>query len=305
VASCGGGDRTLVAPTQVALPPPGAVLPGPVPEPAPAALSGDAVLMGAGDMGDCGYPGTAQTAALIQGFSGDVITLGDHAYPHGAREDFRNCYDPHWGSFRSRTYPSPGNHDMETEGGLPYYEYFGLNAGPPGRGYYSYTAGSWFVLSLNSELGAQGRDTQVEWARRELDANRTDCALAYFHRPLVSSGTNGADRMRPLARALYGAGVELILTGHEHFYERFSRQDADGRPDPAFGFDLLIVGTGGGRPLRAGARAPNSQIVLQETWGVIKLTLRPADYRWEFIQAGTGAVLDAGLGQCHDRPRTP
>lgn len=261
--------------------------------------------MGAGDLGDCGLPGTAQTAALLAGFLGTVITLGDHAYPHGGRDDFQNCYDPHWGRLKGRTYPSPGNHDLETEGGAPYYEYFGLNAGPIGRGYYSYTAGSWFVLSLNSELDARGRETQIDWVRRELDANPTDCAIAYFHRPFVSSGEFAAERMRPLARALYAGGVELIVTGHEHFYERFARQDAEGRRDERFGFDLLIVGTGGGRPHRAGARAVNSEVVIQETWGVIKLTLRPGDYDWAFLEAGTGAARDAGSRQCHGRPGTP
>ncbi len=255
-----------------------------------------------GTWGTAGFPGTAETAALLRGFSGTIFTVGDHAYPHGSRDDLRNCYDPHWGPFKSQTFPSIGNHDLETEGGRGYFDYFGTNAGPVGRGYYSYTAGSWFVLSLNSELDASGRDAQVAWVTRELAANPTDCTLAYFHRPHVSSGVFAAQRMRPLVTALYRGGADVIVNAHEHFYERFARQDPEGRPDPAFGFDMFIVGTGGGRFHGAVTVAPNSEVLVLEAWGLIKLTLRRTDYDWAFIQGGTGAVRDAGSRQCHGRP---
>lgn len=298
--SC-GDDGVPLAPTPLALtaPAPGTLPPIP---PLPTGIVATAVLMGAGDLGDCGLPGTEQTAALLRGFSGTVITLGDHAYPHGSRDDFLNCYDGHWGFLKSQTFPAIGNHDLETEGGRPYYDYFGLNAGPPGRGYYSYTAGNWFVLSLNSELEKNGRDAQVAWVTRELAANEAQCTLAYFHRPHVSSGIYAAQRMQPLVNALYRGGVEVIVNGHEHFYERFGRQDAEGRPDAAFGFDQFIVGTGGGRFHAAVTVVPNSEVLVQEAWGVIKFTLRSSDYDWAFIQTG-GAVRDAGTRQCHGRPQ--
>ena len=288
-----------MAPTPLALTSSGPGTP-PVP-PLPTGIVGAAVLMGAGDLGDCGLPGTEQTAALLRGFSGTVITIGDHVYPHGSRDDLVNCYDRHWGFVKAQTFPSIGNHDLETEGGRPYFDYFGTNAGPPGRGYYSYMAGSWLVLSLNSELDKAGRDAQIAWVTQELTANQAACALAYFHRPHVSSGVFAAQRMQPLVKALYGGGVDVIVNAHEHFYERFGRQDPDGRPDPAFGFDQFIVGTGGGRFHAAVTVVPNSEVLVQEAWGVIKFTLRSADYDWAFIQTG-GAVRDAGTRQCHGKP---
>jgi hypothetical protein len=298
--SCGG--ENVVAPTPVTLTAPVPEPPGGPPPPPSLPAGVEAVLMGAGDLGDCGLPGTEQTASLLRGPAGTIITLGDHAYPHGSREDLLNCYDQHWGPFKSRTFPTVGNHDLETEGGRPYYEYFGANAGPPGRGYYSYTAGSWFVLSLNSELDARGREAQVGWVAQELAANQAECTLAYFHRPHVSSGIYAAHRMQPLVRALYRGGVDVIVNAHEHFYERFGRQDPDGRPDAAFGFDMFIVGTGGGRFHGAVTVVPNSDVLIQEAWGVIKFTLRRTDYDWAFLEAGSGAVRDAGTRQCHGKP---
>ena len=261
-----------------------------------------AVLMGAGDMGDCGLPGTALTARLL---SGSIFTLGDHAYPNGNPEDFRDCYDPHWGRFRAATRPTPGNHDNYERGsrvGRPYYEYFGSNAGN-GSGYYSYDAGAWHVISLNSEIMDRGSQEQAHlvWLRADLAARDVACTLVYFHRPLFSSGANAAERMRRVWEVLYPAGVDLVLNGHEHFYERFAPQDPGGRPDVAFGIRQLIVGTGGARFLRAGARAANSEMVIQGVWGVAKLTLSSTGYNWEFIDVDR-VVRDSGSGRCHGKP---
>src|SRR5688572_18798047 len=108
-----------------------------------------AVLAGAGDIGMCGVPGAEATAQLLDRIAGTIFTVGDNAYPSGTQADFRNCYDPTWGRHRERTRPTPGNHDYETPGAAPFFAYFGASAGPPGLGYYTYTAGSWQVIALN------------------------------------------------------------------------------------------------------------------------------------------------------------
>jgi len=81
-----------------------------------------------------------------------VFTTGDHAYDDGTAEEFANCYHPTWGRHRARTRPAAGNHDYHTAGAIPYFEYFGANAGAVGQGYYSYDLGAWHVMVLNSNI---------------------------------------------------------------------------------------------------------------------------------------------------------
>ena len=261
--------------------------------------SGPAVLVGAGDIGECGTPGSQLTAQLLSGIAGTVFTAGDNAYPSGSAENFRDCYNPTWGRHRQRTRPSPGNHEYEAAGAAPYFLYFGELAGQSGLGYYSYTLGSWRVFSLNSEVGTNAGSAQMTWLRGELSANPTPCALAYFHRPLFSSGFHGDQiQMRELWRTLYDLAVDVVISAHDHNYERFAPQDFNGRFDPSRGIRQFVVGTGGSTLRAVGASRPNSE-VHGSSWGVLVLTLEDVHYRWEFIPAEAGGFQDAGTGQCH------
>src|SRR5262245_46940183 len=99
------------------------------------------VLVGAGDIANCDLPdggGGGATGKLIESIPGTVFTVGDHAYPTGAPDQYRDCYDPRWGRVKSRTRPSPGNHDYLTSNAKGYFDYFGEAAGPERRGFYSY-----------------------------------------------------------------------------------------------------------------------------------------------------------------------
>ena len=195
------------------------------------------------------------------------FTTGDHAYLQGTEAQFRECYDPAWGRLRGRTRPSPGNHDYETPGALPYYSYFGANAGPAGLGYYSYDLGNWHIVSLNS-ITASG--AQVRWLRQDLASVTARCTLAYWHDPVFSSGPNGPQaQMREVWRILYGAGADVVVNGDDHLYERFAPQDPDGRPDLP-GIRQFTVGTGGAPLHSFQAIQPNSQ-VRTSTHGVLKL----------------------------------
>lgn len=188
---------------------------------APATVgSSPAVLVGAGDIGQCGSPGPAATAALLDNIPGTVFTAGDNAYMDGSRQNFEECYHPFWGRHRSRTRPVPGNHDYETPGAAGYFEYFGANAGPVGRGYYSYQIGGWLVVALNSEVPASEGSAQLSWLRDTLSASRdVRCTLAYWHYPVFSSGPNGDSAvMRDAWRTLQEFNAEIIVTGHDHLY---------------------------------------------------------------------------------------
>jgi hypothetical protein len=256
------------------------------------------VLVGAGDIGLCGSAGAEATARLLDNIPGTVFTSGDNAYPSGRLADFQNCYHPSWGRHLGRTRPVPGNHEYQTAGASGYFSYFGAQAGPGALGYYSYRVGPWLILALNSEMDIQPESSQIEWMRRELANAGTPCTAAVFHRPRFSSGPNGDNPdVRELWRVLYDHGVEFIVNGHDHLYERFSPQDPDGRLDAARGIRQFTVGTGGTALYRPGARKPNSDIA-SGTWGVVKFTLDDGGYQWEFVPAGDATFRDSGMASC-------
>ena len=269
-----------------------------IPVPAP---NVSAIFVGAGDISDCaGSPD--RTANLLDTIGGSIFTLGDNAYPNGARADFNGCYERTWGRHKGRTYPSPGNHDYITPQASGYFEYFGDLAGPSRTGYYSFDLGAWHVVSLNSnfEAGVDVRSTsaQAVWLRADLAASPRKCTLAYWHHPLFSSGRNGSSRpMRDLFAILYEASADLVLTGHDHNYETFAPQNPDGVRDTARGIRQFVVGTGGVALTPFHTRLPNSEQQIADTHGVLKLTLNPENAQYEFITPN--GVRDSGTVVCH------
>ncbi len=261
-------------------------------------LTGQTVVaLGVADIGMCNQPGVAQTARLVASLEGLLLLAGDIAYLHGSAADFRNCFDPEWGRFRARWHAVPGNHEYETPGASAYFDYFGEAAGEDRTGYYSFTAGDWLILMLNSNIPAGRNSAQWEFVRAELNAQRTPCTMAVWHHPLFSSGPNGSNAfMRDMWALLETAKVELILNGHDHLYERFARQMSDGREDPALGIRQLTAGTGGAELYQFVGAAQNSERRIME-FGVVRLTLRPAQVDWEFVNV-SGTVLDRGLDTC-------
>src|SRR5918997_1558659 len=207
-------------------------------------------VVAAGDIAKCSADGDEATAELLEGIDGTVLALGDNAYPRGTAANFEECYEPSWGRFKGRTKPVPGNHEYYTQGARGYFEYFGEAAGEPEEGYYSYEVGSWHVVALNSNCGeAQIRcspsSTQVRWLEEDLAANADDegeCTLAYMHHPRFSSGEEHGsyETVEPMWEALYEAGAELVLSGHEHNYERFAPQDPSGKADPEGGIRQFV-----------------------------------------------------------------
>jgi acid phosphatase type 7 len=261
------------------------------------------VLVGAGDIADCRNEGgryAQDTGRLLDRIDGTVFVAGDAAYQNGTAADFANCFEPAWGRHKARIRPSPGNHEFDSPGAVPYFQYFGANAGPSGLGFYSYNLGAWHVASLNSLAPLSSGSEQYQWLQDDLTLNRAArCTLAYFHYPRFTSGPSRDGRaLGDLWRLLYGTGADVVINGHDHGYERFDSQDPDGLPNPTGGIREFVVGTGGAPLYAFVGVAPNSAQRIS-TYGVLKLTLRNADYDWDFIQAGTEAILDHGTAACH------
>jgi len=300
-SACSGSSS--VAPTS-----PPVSGPGPATNP-PAAT---ATLVGAGDIADCstldGAAAAESTARLIDRITDAVVfTAGDNAYFNGTAAEFQNCYGPRWGRFRNRTRPSPGNHEYNPPSfGLPYYDYFGELAGPRGAGFYSYTLGNWHIVALNSNVPVNPGSEQLQWLTQDLDANRTGatarCTLAYWHHPLFTSGPSAGSNalMRPVWQVLYEFGVDVVVNGHDHLYERFDWMDPNGRRDSGLaGIRQYTAGTGGAPLYDVGPRLATSVATLKAN-GVLKFTLRDTGWDSVFIQAGSELPFDLSTdNRCH------
>jgi acid phosphatase type 7 len=267
-----------------------------------------AVLIGAGDVVICGVDHDEQTAALVEQqiaqFPNTVVFMaGDDVNESGRGVEYRNCFTPSWGRFIDRIRPVPGNHDMMTDNGAPYYAYFGAAAGEPGKGYYSYNLGSWHIVALNSncDVIACGKNSQqVQWLRQDLQQNQLPCTLLYWHHPRFGSGLQGSvGTVASFWRAAYEFGAEVVVNGNDHDYERFAPQDLDGHLDEAKGIREFVVGTGGAELRAWGTVQPNSEVRNDQTHGVIQFQLFPDHYEWRFLPSEGGTFTDAGRGVCH------
>jgi hypothetical protein len=264
-----------------------------------------AVLVGAGDIADCpDISGAEATAKLLDAIPGTVFTAGDNAYEEGTAEQFAKCYDPTWGRHKARTRPAVGNHEFHSGGATPYFDYFGTNAGDPKQGFYSYELGAWHIIVLNSECaevgGCQAGSTQEKWLRTDLQTHPAACTLAYWHKPLFSSGAKHGDdpEVKAFWQDLYAAHATLALNGHDHDYERFAPQNPEGKPDPTKGIREFVVGTGGKSHRPFGKPEATSEVRNADTFGVLKLTLHPHSYDWEFIPEAGKSFRDSGSGSC-------
>ena len=246
----------------------------------------------------------AQTAALLDRLRADVVlALGDLQYPSGRLADFRRMFGPTWGRWRARMRPVPGNHEFLQPGAAGYFLYFGARAGPRGRGWFSYDVGGWHLVALNAnctKVGCATGSAQERWLRADLARHPRRCTLAYWHQPRFSSGLHGNDsHLVPLWRDLRRAGAELVLSGHDHDYERFAPQTESGRRDSARGVVQFVVGTGGENHYPIVRVRPNSLVHNSFTFGVLELSLRPGSYDWRFHPEAGATFTDSGSARCH------
>ena len=264
------------------------------------ASSADPVLVGAGDIASCGSSGSERTARLLDDIPGTVFTVGDNAYLSKKVRNPFPCYDQSWGRHKSRTRPVPGNHEYEGDYVDAYFDYFGAAAGDRGKGYYSYDLGAWHIIALNTMIRAGPSSSQGRWLASDLAKNRRFCTLAYFHHPRFSSGPHETSvKAEQLWSALFSAGVDVVVSGHDHIYERFAPMTPDGSRDESAGMREFVVGTGGYSHYDFARDAKNSEVRNNTTYGVIKLTLHARGYDWEFVPVRGRRFTDKGSSRCH------
>jgi hypothetical protein len=249
------------------------------------------------DESDCG----AVTAAVVDDFPGTpVLALGDLAYPDGTASDFSDCYARNWGQFDSRVYPVPGNHDYHSTDAGPYYDYFGPRAGVKGEGWYSFDYSGWHLIALNSELSMRSSSEQYAWLAGDLAASSAQCTIAYWHAPRWNVGLHepGSSRSEDVWEALEGAGVEIVLGGHDHNYQRWTPQNAKGEAVEN-GIRQFVVGTGGNGLYDQEINDPQLEVFYNASYGVLKIDLAPDSYTWGFVSAAGDSFTDSGSGTCH------
>jgi hypothetical protein len=276
-----------------------------------AVLDSDPVVVAAGDL-VCGTGTTgalckhAETAALTTGIApAAALLLGDIQYESGTLSDFNTFYNPTWGVHNAIARPAPGNHEYQTSGAAGYFDYYngnGVQTGARSEGWYSFNLGAWHIVSLNSNCASVGGcgagSAQEVWLRADLAANPAECTLAYWHHPRFSSGQHGNDAItQALWQALYDFGADLILAGHDHNYERFAPQTATGVAD-ARGIRSFVVGTGGKELRSLSTVRANSQLRDASSLGVLKLTLHPTSYDWQFVPIPGHTLSDIGSAAC-------
>jgi len=285
------------SPSPAAGPEPGAA-PDPVPPPPPSPPASEAVIAAAGDIANSPTSGDV-SAKLLDTLNLDaVLTLGDNAYQSGTMSEFKSYYDPTWGRHNAKVKPAPGNHEYNS-GGTGYFDYFGALAGPRGNGYYSFDIGGWHLIALNSNVARDAGSAQVAWLRNDLASHSTQCTLAYWHHPRWNIGTKGDDASQAgLWDTLYDAGADVVLVGHDHNYQRYYRQNKTGARDDARGIRQFTVGTGGASHYGVSLKPP-AEVVNADTFGVLKPTLRPGSYNWQFLPEAGKTFTDSGSESCH------
>jgi hypothetical protein len=288
-----------------------------------AAAATDPVVAAAGDIA-CAPPGTrtaskchqAATADLLAGADA-VLPIGDEQYNCGQLSAFNQVYDASWGQYKSVSNPAVGDNEYagngcSTPGASGYFTYFGDRASPrePGctincQGYYSYDVGSWHVVALNSECtqpgvgGCSASSPQTQWLKADLAAHPNTCTLAYFHRPYFSDKGGTVAKVKQLFTALYNGGADVLLVGHQHIYERFRPQSPSGAA-ATNGVRQFIVGTGGRSTTALASPAPTgAESRSTGTFGVLKLTLHPTSYDFQFAPEAGKTFSDTGTQACH------
>lgn len=257
----------------------------------PGTALGTDTLAGAGDITDCdqGPEQSEQTAALIEWLDPTaVFSAGDNIHdPTPHYHEYLDCYEPTWGRFKERTYPVLGNHDSRGA----FARYFGVEP------YYAYDLGAWRIYALDST--SPNTVLQEQWLRADLADRPHACVAAVWHHPRYSSGNNGGDpRTDRLWAVLADAGAELVISGHDHDYERFA---------PREGLRQIVVGTGGAGTKPFGTVQPGSQARITGQPGVLDLSLLATGYTGQFV-TGTPddpSVGDAFYGDCHDPAQNP
>jgi len=266
---------------------------------------------GNGTSGSCRPKYTSDL--LVNAGLAAVLALGDNQYYCGGYQAYLQSYNLSWGRVKSITHPAVGNHEYLTSGGTDctsansgaagYFNYFGSAAGSPSQGYYSFDVGTWHLIALNSNCSSAGgcgsTSPQGQWLAADLAAHTNFCTLAYWHIPLYSSGGRASSNTQSIWQTLYNNNVDVVLNGHDHIYERFAPQAPNATVDTARGIREFIVGSGGANHTSLATIAANSEVRNVDTYGILKMTLHPTSYDWQFVPEAGKTFTDTGTGNCH------
>jgi hypothetical protein len=262
------------------------------------------VIVVAGNIATCGTTNDEGTGAILDTLAGTIFTLGDNVFPEGSADSYSSCYEPSWGRHKARTYATLGNHEYMSGNAGPSFDYFGDRAGPRDRGYYSRDLGNWHIIVLNvSDMMAfEEGSAQDQWLQADLAANKKACTLALWHNPrFFSSNTLGWTSnayVTDVWQRLYDAGVDVVLNGNQHHYERFPPMSPTGSLDEQRGIRAFNIGTGGESTESMVAVAQHSA-ARSEAFGILKMTLEEGSYSWQFVPSVAGQFTDEGVGSCH------
>jgi hypothetical protein len=239
-----------------------------------------------GDAADGGDDAAAVGRLVARGSPDRFLYLGD-VYEHGTAEEFREHYAPAFGRLDRITAPTPGNHEaaQHAQGYDPYWRK-ALGKRPPG--YYSFEAGGWRIISLNSEGPRERGGEQERWLREQAAAPGT-CKLAFWHRPRYSAGRVHGDQpdVQPFWDALAGRAA-LVVNGHEHDMQRFQ---------PVRGITELVSGAGGHGHYPVNEDDRRLAFSNDEEYGALRIELRRGEARYAFVSV-RGRELDSGRVRC-------
>jgi len=288
---------------------------------------------GLGTATDCRASYTAQ---LLTGMDA-VFAMGDDQYTCGGLTAFQQSFGPTWGVKRTIMYPVPGNQDLDTSGGTNcpstpgayYQQYFTTTGGwygsplpsvvnvNPNVNYYSFNLGTWHIIGLNTgmceleeEYGQQPTFCEAgspmeNWLKTDLASDTASCTLVFMQDPRWASnesGDGGDSTYQQLWQDIYQGGVDVVLAGNDHWYERMAPLNASGAIDNTYGVREFVVGTGGAGLEQPGAQIATSQVLNETTHGILKMVLHNGSYDWQFINDGESSFTDSGTGTCHPAP---
>jgi len=264
------------------------------------------VVGGAGDLCDSTPADCGKTSDLILAMNPTAaLTFGDNAYTNATLQEYVTRYDPYWGRFKAITFPTPGNHEYYTTNAAGYFDYYngvGVDTGPAGtrgEGWYSFDVGEWHFIALNSKSGSTVSTTQLAWLDADLRANTKPCTAAFMHYPYVSSGRYTIfSTMKPIVDRLYASRADLLLTGHDHNYQRFMPMDGE-KVAQEDGVRQVITGSGGGDKYTVLGTHPLFQAGQGHSFGVLRLDLTATGYDGAFVPVVGKTWTDSFSGECH------
>lgn len=249
-----------------------------------------------GDMGEGSPAQDRNTKQIMRWRPTHVATVGDNVYPLGRERDWAKRFDPHYEELRMSTtwQPALGNHDYYAGDLTPYFKRFPQLKG---QAYYSWSLGPADFFVIDTEQRLDGASAQHAWLEQALAGSHAAYKVIQMHRPMVSSraGSIGRNIYGSLGPMLAKYGVQLVLAGHEHGYERSV---------PLKGTTFMVVGGGGATTYGYPGKMPDHTQVrtgrnhhLEMAYNAAEMVLRAVDDRGSvydtFRLTPNGVVMEA------------